>query len=640
MDARPGPSGVRKTVFTPSEVKALLACKSDRVTRADPTASAKLKLSVWAEFHVIAIDNVRQDIVQCRTCLTLLRHTSGHDGSGTSGMRQHLASHAKKAAEATKSAGRQLPLTSMLTKSVPEGQLNATKRKLADAIAIATALDMRSIRMCEGEGFATMAQAFLDVGASLGHVKLTKEKLIPSRETVRASLLKTADKLRTSLQEELSRQPSIAITTDHWTDDYTSKSFQSVTAHYITETFDHKNRVMTMKEVKGSHTGDNIRQETEDVIRRQFRFDGHVYVVTDNAANMRKAFRDADWTGCAAHSISLAVKDVLQHGHLKDLLSSAKTAVRVCKKSGVSSELSHTVKQTCPTRWNTELTMLTSLQSVYAELVEVDRPEIQAFLENWTEGLLEDVIAVLKSFGDATQQSEGDGETSQLLAVMWQMALKHLQPDQHDDAFIRHLKADLQQKLEQKLVITDRHLVTTMLVPKYRQLSQFSFVTDRRRDALRRQLVELAAEEVVLSTSATERPTAASSSRRTGPRKRPAVVMLDLDSEDDTDPDDLPEVALEASPRDTSMVYAEAEVARYMENATQKVDNLLEFWKAAKQYPLLQQVARRLLAVPASNAASERVNSIAGRTIEERRTRLTSEMIDSLVFVKFAHDLL
>ena len=71
-----------------------------------------------------------------------------------------------------------------------------------------------------------------------------------------------------------------------------------------------------------------------------------------------------------------------------------------------------------------------------------------------------------------------------------------------------------------------------------------------------------------------------------------------------------------------------------------QVDNLLEYWGAAKQLPLLQHVARRLLAVPASNAASERVNSIAGRTIEERRTRLTSDMVDSLVFIKHAHDLI
>ena len=85
-----------------------------------------------------------------------------------------------------------------------------------------------------------MAQAFVDVGARLGPVKLAKQKLIPSRETVRASLLSVADRLRASLKGELARQPSIAVTTDHWTDDYSSRSYQAVTAHYIDADWKHK----------------------------------------------------------------------------------------------------------------------------------------------------------------------------------------------------------------------------------------------------------------------------------------------------------------------------------------------------------------------------------------------------------------
>ena len=246
------------------------------------------------------------------------------------------------------------------------------------------------------------------------------------------------------------------------------------------------------------------------MIRQLFRYEGHVFYVTDNAANMRKAFRNLDWTGCAAHSLSLAVKDVLQQEELKALLSTAKTAVRVCKKTGVSSELSSTVKQTCPTRWNTELTMLASLQNVYDELADVHWPEIEEFLRNWTADLLQEVIDVLKFFGDATQQLEGDGETAQLVAVMRQMATKQLVESPDDRQIIRKLKRDLLAKLGEKITVTDRHLVTTMLVPKYRHLQQFEFVSDSRRAAARRKLVELAADEVVLSSSAASRPAAPS----------------------------------------------------------------------------------------------------------------------------------
>ena len=236
------------------------------------------------------------------------------------------------------------------------------------------------------------------------------------------------------------------------------------------------------------------------------------------------------------------------------------------------------MKKTCPTRRNTELAMLASLHRVYHELVNIDRTEIQEFQDVWSEEMLAKVIDVLQFLGDATQQLEGDGETARLLAVMWQTADQRLEPSEEDGPLISRLKSDLKERLQvhKKVTITDRHLLTTMLVPKYRQLIKFNFVSDSRRAALRRQLVELAADEVVLASSTAPRPPTASSSAGARPRKRPAVVMLDLDS-DESDPDDVPEPPqlVSDSPRDTSLVYAEAEGSRYLDNAAPKVNTRL-----------------------------------------------------------------
>lgn len=65
--------------------------------------------------------------------------------------------------------------------------------------------------------------------------------------------------------------------------------------------------------------------------------------------------------------------------------------------------------------------------------------------------------------------------------------------------------------------------------------------------------------------------------------------------------------------------------------------NPLEWWKEnAKYYPLLSPVARKWLAVPASSAASERLFSAAGLVVTSKRTRLKSEKVESLVFLKAA----
>ena len=59
------------------------------------------------------------------------------------------------------------------------------------------------------------------------------------------------------------------------------------------------------------------------------------------------------------------------------------------------------------------MTMLTRLQKVYDELAEIGRPEVQQFLRDWRQDLLDDL---LRFFSGATQQLERDGETEQLLA--------------------------------------------------------------------------------------------------------------------------------------------------------------------------------------------------------------------------------
>lgn len=47
----------------------------------------------------------------------------------------------------------------------------------------------------------------------------------------------------------------------------------------------------------------------------------------------------------------------------------------------------------------------------------------------------------------------------------------------------------------------------------------------------------------------------------------------------------------------------------------------------------MAKLASRILAIPASSAVSERFSSTSGRVIEERRTRLKGDTVDSLLFL-------
>jgi zinc finger BED domain-containing protein 1 (E3 SUMO-protein ligase ZBED1) len=69
----------------------------------------------------------------------------------------------------------------------------------------------------------------------------------------------------------------------------------------------------------------------------------------------------------------------------------------------------------------------------------------------------------------------------------------------------------------------------------------------------------------------------------------------------------------------------------------QEKENPYMWWRErAANYPLLSVVARKWLAVPASSAASERMFSSAGLTVSKKRTRLKTDHVSTLVFLKTA----
>ena len=60
----------------------------------------------------------------------------------------------------------------------------------------------------------------------------------------------------------------------------------------------------------------------------------------------------------------------------------------------------------------------------------------------------------------------------------------------------------------------------------------------------------------------------------------------------------------------------------------------MSYWRQkTATLPKLSGVARALLGVPATSTSSERSFSLAGRTLEERRTMLSSDSVDGLLFL-------
>ena len=68
--------------------------------------------------------------------------------------------------------------------------------------------------------------------------------------------------------------------------------------------------------------------------------------------------------------------------------------------------------------------------------------------------------------------------------------------------------------------------------------------------------------------------------------------------------------------------------------STSSDENPLEWWRLrAPILPLLSRVARRYLGIPATSCASERVFSSSGLICNAKRSRLTTENVETLVFL-------
>lgn len=60
----------------------------------------------------------------------------------------------------------------------------------------------------------------------------------------------------------------------------------------------------------------------------------------------------------------------------------------------------------------------------------------------------------------------------------------------------------------------------------------------------------------------------------------------------------------------------------------------LEWWKNNEScFPKIPCVAKKVLAVPATSVPSERIFSAAGLLLNKLRNRLSSEMVDSIIFL-------
>jgi len=111
----------------------------------------------------------------------------------------------------------------------------------------------------------------------------------PSWSTVTSYLGRMAEDVQRQLSEKLAAVQSVNLTLDIWSD-RRMRAYLGVTAHYVVHGMHElSSSLLACSRFSGSHTGDRVAAELEstlDMYDIKHKID---YVVTDNAANMKKA---------------------------------------------------------------------------------------------------------------------------------------------------------------------------------------------------------------------------------------------------------------------------------------------------------------------------------------------------------------
>ena len=250
---------------------------------------------------------------------------------------------------------------------------SSVKSQIANELVNMCARDIRPFSTVDGEGFQGLCKSLIAIGSKYGNVPI--EQVLPCATTVSRHMESVLAKEKAALCEVLKTAVNFGITTDGWSHTSTNQQYITITIHFIDEQWKMHSHILATRDADEKHTADYIKQLVRSVMNEFAVYRPGIVFVTDNAANMKAAFRDELWIGCAGHNLNLVLSHGLQNSSIQStaavtelptevtgLIATCKELVTLVKRTKLNNSLDTTLKQCIQTRWNS---VLRTLQSVY-----------------------------------------------------------------------------------------------------------------------------------------------------------------------------------------------------------------------------------------------------------------------------------
>ena len=582
--------------------------------------------NVWQHFRT-SDDNKKTECQLCKSSLA-------YSGS-TSAMRNHMKLVHKRSN--LDDSGPSMRQTSLVAWQKSRQALGKGKyERINKSLAMMCALDLRSISIVDGTGF----QRFVH--------ELNPNYQVPSRKTVSHYVGMIYDEQKQMVQAQMRGCP-VALTTDMWTS-VASDPYMTVTAHFITDSWVLQSCVLMTRATTDRHTGENIASHLNDV-KQEFGICEVSALVTDNATNMVAAASEAGMprVPCFSHTLQLAVNDGLKITAAARAIAAGRRVVAHFSHSAMSTQAlkEHQSRmgsskplsliQDVATRWNSSYFMLKRLLELriplYATIFDErvtkvgDRVKLDIKDADWA--VMELLVPILEPLAEATELlTKEDRPTASSVYMLLSHLLRGLVVSEGASATERGVKEAIATGLRKRFKVDiagipeecGTLLLCAALDPRYKSLRWLP--ADKREEVTSELVVQADKDAPAPPKKIKTEPgtDASTSSVRSSLMQCLQGDVIDLTVTPLTDDHG------DKSP--TEML-----VADYIK-APVNTSNSLDWWRAHEnEFPQLAPLARRYLAIPATEVPSERVFSSAGMTITKLRASLDPESVDKLIFL-------
>ncbi|CAF3800274.1 unnamed protein product [Rotaria magnacalcarata] len=238
--------------------------------------------------------------------------------------------------------------------------------------------------------------------------------------------------------------------------------------------------------------------------------------------------------------------------------------------------------------------------------------------------LLEEVCKFLELFEEVINKlSQEERPTIYMVISLRQLLINHCEPQFEDTAELKELKVFLGNRIKSAWIPQEQHYICTLLHPSLKHFHAAPNEKNKALKIIRKELLSRTSN--VISATGKSSTAVARGVTNTVDNVENSVNNLLTRCFDKVTPEIRP-VQLPLKELDEYMISTKT---------ISETDDILLFWKnQEEQYPTLSTIVRELFAIPASNTIVERLFSASKIIVNDKRTNLSHEKLNQLLFLK------